>query len=158
MGLGGVQGRKRVIPCAFAVVGILSVRAAVNTEPGLLCKMDQGHREHALPLSSGSLHFPLQDLLAFLEVNRERGPSCHFYPPWSWTQTPVWSNTATLSVFFNGGMKRIPGNTSLHSILSCFRQFSMSEANLFLLLLWYTFSGSDGSLKQHIFFSRAYFF
>lgn len=81
MGLGGVQGRKREVPHAFAVVGILSVRAAVNTEPGLLCKMDEGHREHTLPLSSGSIHFPLQDLLAFLEVNHELGPRCHFYPP-----------------------------------------------------------------------------
>lgn len=57
MGLGVVQGRKRVIPRASAVVGILSVRAAANPEPGLFCKMDEGHREHTLPPSSGSFVF-----------------------------------------------------------------------------------------------------
>lgn len=114
MWLVGVQGRKCMMPRAFAKKDVLAVRAAVITGSGAHPEASRGHAQTL----TKSLHLPLKDVSASSGVNLELSPISDFYRPWSGTQTLVWSNAGTLSLFFSEGMKGIPGNISLPFHLS----------------------------------------
>ena len=75
----GVSDRKLSLLLVFVMLGVF-VRAAVASELGVLvCKIQEGNRDHILSPSLGYHYFPFCNLIASLGVNSELSPSWDFY-------------------------------------------------------------------------------